>query len=276
VVFGDLSDQNALARALAGVEIVYHCAARLGPYGSWQDFYRDNVEGTELLLQASRKQGVKRFVYLSSLAVYGPPRNGDPIVEQSPYDAEPEKRGHYSHSKILAEKRVLAFAQETGLPVTIFRPGLIYGPGRALPTAPLAFPFGGKFMVVGSSRCLLPLNYIENLVDALLAPLERPDIVNRQFNIIDDEQLTSGDYHRMRGQVDGTRAVFVTPLPFRLAAPAIELLAARAGGGKLASFSSHALARVLKSVRYDTGAVRTDLQWQPRIALQDAVKITTS
>lgn len=54
------------------------------------------------------------------------------VAEQSPYDPEPGKRDNYSHSQILTEKRVLEIARETGLPVTIFRPGIIYGPGRAL------------------------------------------------------------------------------------------------------------------------------------------------
>ena len=277
IAWGDLSDEHALAAALDGVEIVYHCAARMGPYGSWQDFFRDNVEGTEHLLRACQREGVKRFLYLSSLAVYGPPRNGAPIAEQSPYDPRPEKRGNYSYSKILAEKRVLEFARETGLPVTIFRPGLIYGPGRPLPTAPLAIPFGGKFMVIGKSRSLLPLNYIENLVDALLAASERPETISKQFNIIDDEQVSYENYHRARGQCDGTRAVFVPGWPFRIMAPGIQLLVAvRGGGGKLASFSSHALARVLKSVRYDTREVRTGLGWQPRVPLKDALKSSIS
>jgi predicted dehydrogenase/nucleoside-diphosphate-sugar epimerase len=277
VVLGDLSDDQALATAVQGVEVVYHCAARMGPYGTWQDFLRDNVEGTEHLLRACQKEGVRKFLYLSSLAVYGPPRSGKPIAEQSPYDPQPEKRGNYSYSKILAEKRVLEFAQETGLPVTIFRPGLIYGPGRPLPTAPLAFPFGGKFMVIGKSRSLIPLNYIENLIDALLAASERPGTINRQFNIIDDEQVSYENYHRARGQCDGTRAVFVPGWPFRIMAPGIQLLVAvRGGGGKLASFSSHALARVLKSVQYDTREVRAGLGWQPRVPLQEALKSSIS
>jgi nucleoside-diphosphate-sugar epimerase len=193
------------------------------------------------------------------------------VTEATSYDTAPAKRGYYSHTKILAEKLVRKFAAENNLAVTIFRPGLVFGKGRPLPSAPLAFRFGHKFMVVGSGRCLLALNYIENLVDALLLAWECKPSKNGDYNIIDDELLTSGEFHRLRGEIDGTTAAFVPSLPFRVAAPLVELLASRRGG-KLASFSSHALSRVLRSTWYDTHLVREQLGWCPRVRLQDALK----
>ena len=276
VVLGDLLDKAAVKNAVQGVDIVYHCAGRIGATGTREQFMQSNVQGTHNLLEASHQARVERFFHLSSLGVYGPPQNGDSIGELTPYDPEPERRGYYSFSKILAEKIVLKFAHETGLHVTIFRPGIIFGKGRALPTAPLAFSFGRNFTVIGSGYYLLPLNYIENLLDALLLAWQCPDSVNRQFNIVDHEELTSSQYHRTRGRIDGTRALFVTPVPFRLAAPGIEFLGARLHSNKLASFSTHSLERVLKSIRYDTGAVRGQLGWKPRVPLEDALRASIS
>ena len=276
VVLGDLTDQAAVRDAVQGVDIVYHCAGRIGAVGTREQFMQSNVEGTQNLLEASRRAGVQRFVHLSSLGVYGPPKNGHAIGELTPYDSEPERRGYYSYSKILAERIVLEFVGENGLNVTIFRPGIIFGKGRALPTAPLAFSFGKNFTVIGSGHYLLPLTYVENLVDALLLAGQCRESVNRQFNIVDREDLTSSEYHRTRGRIDGTRAVFVTAVPFRLAAPGIELLGARLHSDKLAGFSSHSLERVLKSIRYDTGAVRGQLGWKPRVPLEDALRASIS
>lgn len=278
VVVGDASDVSAVETALRGTEFVIHCAARLGSLGTWEEFHRDSVQSTENVLRAAQAAGVRRVIYVSSLGIYGVPHNGKGITEETPCDSEPEKRGSYSRAKIEAEGFALRFANETGLPVTIFRPGIIYGRGRALPTAPLAFPspVSTSFLVVGSSHTLLGLNYIENLVDAFELAIDHPESANKQYNIVDDEQLTSGEYHRIRGEIDGTRAVFVPSFPFRLAAPGIFLVPSRFKSGKLASFSPHALAGALKSVRFDTKTVRGELGWRPSVPLPEAIKASLS
>jgi predicted dehydrogenase/nucleoside-diphosphate-sugar epimerase len=276
VVVGDAADRTAVDAAVRGTQFVIHCAARTGTQGTWEEFCRDTVRSTENVLRAAHEATVKRLIYMSSLGVYGIPEHGDAITEASPYDSKPGDRGHYSRAKIEAETLVLQFVRDTGLPVTLFRPGLIFGPGQGLPTASLAFPspFRHGFLVIGSSKRLLALNYIENLVDALELALEHNESIGKQYNIVDDEGLTSGEYHRVRGRIDGTRAIFVPSLPFRLAAPGIEVLVKRAKSGKLASFSSHALARALRSVRYDTRAVRRELGWEPRVCLEEALRAT--
>jgi len=131
-------------------------------------------------------------------------------------------------------------------------------------------------LVIGSGRTLLALNYIENLLDAFELAIDRQESAGRQYNIVDDEELTSGEYHRIRGQIDGTRAVFVPSFPFRLAAPGIFLVPSRFRSGKLASFSPHSLAGALKSVRFGTKAVREELGWRPNIPLAEAIKATLS
>lgn len=278
VAVGDAADITAVERALRGTDLVIHCAGRMGSQGTWAEFRRDSVESTETVLRQAQAAGVKKVIYVSSLGIYGVPNNGNGITEATPCDPEPEKRGSYSRAKIEAEKFVVQFANETGLAVTIFRPGIIFGRGRALPTAPLAFPspFTTSFLVIGSSHTLLPLNYIENLLDAFELAIERPESAGKQYNIVDDEQLTSGEYHRIRGKIDGTRAVFVPSFPIRLAAPGIFLVPSRFKSGKLASFSPHALAGALKSVRFGTNVVREELGWSPRVPLVEAIKATLS
>lgn len=274
VVVGDAADITAVEMAVRGTEIVIHCAGRMGSQGTWEEFHRDSVESTENVLRAARAADLKRVIYVSSLGIYGVPNNGNRITEGTPYDSAPEKRGMYSRAKIEAETLVLDFAKETGLAVTIFRPGMIFGRGRALPTAPLAFPspITASFLVIGSSHTLLGLNYIENLLDAFELAIERPESAGKQYNIVDEEQLTTGEYHRIRGEIDGSRAVFVPSFPFRLVAPGIMLVPNRFKTGKLASLSPHALASALKSVRIDTRAVREQLGWRPRVRLEDALR----
>src|SRR3954462_2143223 len=82
---GDLRDAASLEKGMAGCETVFHVAA---DYRLWvrdpEEMYRSNVEGTKAILEAARKNGVRRVVYTSSVATMGFTRNGHPADEDSP------------------------------------------------------------------------------------------------------------------------------------------------------------------------------------------------
>ena len=110
----DVLDPNALARALDGIHAVVHCARGADPWVT--------VEGTRLLLQAAQAAGVRRVVYLSSVAVYG--EAAGMVDETTPALGEPTA---YARSKLEAEA-LCHRAAAAGLEVVILRPTLIYGP----------------------------------------------------------------------------------------------------------------------------------------------------
>ena len=166
VVRGDLGDESAVERAIEGAEVVYHTAAKVSGPGSRKEFMETNAGGTERVLAACLKHGVNRIVHLSSIAVLWTRRQGQRIDEDTPFDEKPEARDSYAHSKIVADQRAMAFARETGMPLTILREGLVYGPGRTLPVALLGFRSGKTHFVFGNRRNRIPLNYVDNLVDA--------------------------------------------------------------------------------------------------------------
>src|ERR1035438_5222455 len=103
---GDLRDPASIAKALAGCDVVFHVAA---DYRLWvrdpNEMYRSNVEGTRSLLEAARKQGVRRVVYTSSVATMGftSDHNGKVADEQSPVSLG-DMIGHYKRSKFMAEQ----------------------------------------------------------------------------------------------------------------------------------------------------------------------------
>ncbi len=119
------------------------------------------------MLNACAQNGVGQLVYASSLAVYGPLPEGTRIDENTPFDDKPQLRDPYSEAKIAADKLVSAFAKKTGLPTVILREGIIFGPGRQLPAGLFAFRMGGTDVVFGKPANRLPLNYVENLIDAM-------------------------------------------------------------------------------------------------------------
>src|SRR5439155_4719813 len=104
---------------------VFNCAAKVGDWGTLDEFRRLNVEAFRLLLDAAADAKVERFVHVSSLGVYegrdhyGPDETTPPAAES--LDA-------YTRSKVEAEALALSYFAERGLPVAIVRPGFIYGP----------------------------------------------------------------------------------------------------------------------------------------------------
>ncbi|MGC9988576.1 MAG: hopanoid-associated sugar epimerase [Terriglobales bacterium] len=162
-VAGDLRDPASIEKALSGCDVVFHVAA---DYRLWvrdpAEMYRSNVEGTRSLLEAARKQGVRRVVYTSSVATMGftsKTNYGNVADEQSPVGID-DMIGHYKRSKFMAEQ-VAVEAARSGVDVVIVNPTTPIGERDIKPT-----PTGR--IVVDFLKRKFPA-YVEtglNLVDA--------------------------------------------------------------------------------------------------------------
>ena len=130
---GDLRDSASLEKAMAGCDVVFHVAA---DYRLWvrdpNEMYRSNVEGTRAILEAARKNGVRRVVYTSSVATIGFTRNGYPANEDSPVSLA-DMIGHYKRSKFMAEQLALE-AGRSGLEVVVVNPTTPVGDQDVKPT----------------------------------------------------------------------------------------------------------------------------------------------
>jgi dihydroflavonol-4-reductase len=133
IVTGDLLDPASLARAVSGVQTVYHVAA---DYRLWAPdpavLYRANVDGTRALLEAAAQAGIDRVVYTSTVGALGIPKDGTPGTEDTPVSLA-DMVGPYKASKFLAERVALDFA-ERGLGVVIVNPSAPIGPWDVKPT----------------------------------------------------------------------------------------------------------------------------------------------
>lgn len=175
----DIRDAAAVDRALAGIEIVVHCAAAL-PRASAAEIHSTNVTGTRLLLERAQEAGVARFIFISSTAVYGIPRH-EPIVESDPLQGV----GPYGESKILAEQSCLA-ARQAGLCVPILRPKTFVGPER-LGVFELLYEWayeGRNFPVLGSGANPYQLLDVEDLCQVIARCCRiDPSVANDTFNV---------------------------------------------------------------------------------------------
>jgi len=131
--------------------------------------------------------GLKRFIYLSSMVVFGmnPQRDLDetaPMIHTG---------DHYNLTKIRAEETIQEFIRERGLPAVIVRPPYAYGPrDRQFLPRVLASLRDGQFRFVGPGRQPVSLVYVGNLVEALVLAATRPDVVGEMFLITDAEAIT--------------------------------------------------------------------------------------
>lgn len=271
VVRGSLEDIDCIARAVQGVDIVYHLAAKVDTPGSKADYLENNVGGTEKVLTACLREGVSRVVYASSLAVYGPLPSGKRIDEDTPYDESPHLRDFYAGSKIAADQLAVTFARKNALSITIIRPGIIYGPGRPLPVGLLGFTLGKTNFVFGHRNNRIPLNYVENLVDAMQVAATAGGGPLRQFNILDDDDLTLAQYHEAKTEVDKTVTHFSPGWPVLLAGPFAEAIVRVLPNVGSVRFSKHQLSRALQDRWYDTHRIREETGWTPKVSLKDAL-----
>ena len=203
-VAGDLEDADALRRGVAGADWVLNCAAMVGDWGTLADFRRLNVDALRLLLDAAADAGVARFVHVSSLGVYEA-RDHFGTDETTPPAAE--SLDAYTRSKVEAEQLALKYVAERHLPLSIVRPGFIYGErDRTVLPKLLNALRAGRFMYFGSGEQALNCIYVKNLVAAIFLAAEVPGAVGEVFNVTDGRRVTKRQFVGTVAELAGLRA----------------------------------------------------------------------
>ena len=179
-------DADALKSALAGKEWIFHCAAMVDDWADRDVMYDVNVNGLKALLDAADRASLKRFVYVSSMAVLGMDPQVD-LDESAPYVHTGD---NYNYTKIEAEKLALEYAAN-GYPIAIVRPPYIYGPyDRQFFPRVVGALKAGVFKYIGDGSSPLSLVYAENLADAMLLAAQKDEAVGEVLMITDGEPVT--------------------------------------------------------------------------------------
>jgi nucleoside-diphosphate-sugar epimerase len=204
IVRGDLKDRDSLMRATEGAARVFHCAFEVA-----------NVKGTRWLLEAAKVAEVERFVHLSSVAAFGTPvpRYFDDNSGYGP------NRDAYSRTKAESEKVAFDFHFKTGLPVTVLRPTLVYGPGGSWLEEPLRMIEQDRMFLLGGARGTCHPCYVENLVDAMILAARHPRAIGRGYIVADGQSISFREYFDCLAEIAGKPRVRKTvPLPVARAA----------------------------------------------------------
>jgi nucleoside-diphosphate-sugar epimerase len=179
IITGDIRDKQKVKEAVTGQDVVVHTAAALPLYKP-EDIYSTDIDGTRNLLETSFENKIKRFIHISSTAVYGIPDH-HPLLENDKLDGV----GPYGKAKILAEEECIKFRQK-GMIVPILRPKSFIGPER-LGVFDLLFDWaqdGKGFPMIGNGKNRYQLLDVEDLCEAIyLTATLNEKIANDNFNI---------------------------------------------------------------------------------------------
>ncbi|MGE3821275.1 MAG: NAD-dependent epimerase/dehydratase family protein [Isosphaeraceae bacterium] len=202
-VLGDLEDKEALKKGCDGADWVLNCAAKVGDWGTLEEFRKLNVEALRHLLEAATEAKVGRFVHVSSLGVY---EGRDHFGTDETVPPAAESLDAYTRSKVEAEALALEYHRRRGLAVSIVRPGFIYGPrDRTVLPKLLDALRAGRFFYFGSGNQILNCVYVKNLVQAIFLAAEVPAAIGEVFNVTDGAKVTKKDFVGRVAQLDGRK-----------------------------------------------------------------------
>jgi UDP-glucose 4-epimerase len=266
---GDISDSDAVGRALEGVGVVIHLAALLHVVGPSDEirtqYQRVNADATAKLLRQAVQAGVKRFVFCSTVAVYG--NHADRQVDE---DTVPNPDTEYARTKLRAEEAVLSEVGSDGQPVgVVLRLAAVYGPRvqgnyRTL----VRLLARRRFVFVGSAANRRTLVFDQDVGRATLLAAFHPHAPGRIFNV------TDGATHTVREIVDAIcSALEREPPRVTLPLAPVRILLkgafAVAPGLRPVRRAQAMVDKYLEHVAVDGGRIRSELGFRPRIELQE-------
>ncbi len=271
---GDLTDRAALSRALEGVEVVVHCAAKVGDWGPVEDYRAVNVEGLRGLLDACKDRPLARFVHLSSLGVYAA-RHHFGTDESEPLPAQ--HMDGYTQTKVESEALALRYYREHRVPVVVLRPGFIYGPrDRTVLPRLVESLRQGQMRYIARGKYALNTIYIDNLVEAVFLAVDHPQAVGQVYNLTDGELVTKKEF--IDAIADGAglpRPTRSVPLWLaRLVARVMERRARRRGAQRAPRLTQARLKFLGLNLGFNIDKAKRELGYQPKVPFAQAIKQT--
>ncbi len=185
IVWGDIRDLDFMNRAVAGMEVVIHTASNFRRGGSDRDeAYSINVLGTQNVLEACLKQGVRKLIHCSTIGVHGDVQE---IPANEKTDFNPTDL--YQETKLAGERCVWDFHYETKLPVSVIRPISMLGPGDTRMLKLFSMIKKGYFVMVGDGEAYFQPAYIDDVVNGFMLAIDRDEAIGQTFIIGGDEYV---------------------------------------------------------------------------------------
>ncbi|HKU59904.1 MAG TPA: NAD-dependent epimerase/dehydratase family protein [Gemmatimonadales bacterium] len=204
VLQGDIRDPEIIRRSVDGRAVVFHLAAVFRRAGVPDSLYREvHVDATRDLIEAASSAGVRRFVHCSTVGVHGDISGDGPADENAPM----APGDIYQRTKLEGEAAARETAARVGLPLTVVRPGPIYGPEDRRLLKLIGGVARRRFLLLGSGKPHFQMVYVDDLVEGLRLAAERPEAVGRTYILTGEEAPT------LRELVQEIAAIARVPAP---------------------------------------------------------------
>ena len=269
IIVGSITDEKIAQKACQGVDIILHTAQLAEEAGDIKSFREINVGGTVNIAKAAKQAGVKTFVHLSTVLVYGF-NYSDNIAEIGTLSSD---NNPYCQTKIEAETEVLKLNSSPDFGVIIIRAGDVYGPG-SIPwiVRPVLMMRQKLFAYANDGKGVMNHLYVDNLIDAIFLAIEK-EAYGEIFNITDGEKTSWKEYFIHLAAMEGL------PAPMSLPKEEMKLfLKVRNQGQKLfrkkADILPESVDFMSRPYAYSIAKATSLLNYKPKVDLEEGMKRT--
>ena len=271
LIKGNLLSREDCETATEDISVVFHLAA--GTEKTFPGCYMNSVVATRNLLDSVLENGsLKRFVNVSSIAVYSNRDKGGVLDETCEMDADPVLRHEaYVYGKVKQDELVLDYARRFDLPVVIIRPGEVFGPGKRKISGRVGIDTFGIFLHLGG-RNRIPLTYVDNCAEAIFLAGVKKGMDGGVFNVVDDDLPTSRKFLRMyKKKVGRFRSLYIPYGITYFLCYLWERYSAGSNGQLPPVFNRKSCIADWKGVKYSNRKIREKLGWTPKIPMNEAL-----
>jgi nucleoside-diphosphate-sugar epimerase len=272
---GNITNKQSIEDALKDIDIVIHIAGLASDWGTYRDFFEVNVEGTRNVAMASRDHNVKRFVYMSSAAIFGF-QNCRYVSEESPL---PDTIFNYCQTKKQAEQWLLEFSASNEMELVILRPGNVFGPyDHTFIEQYLDTLLERKMIYIDKGKHWTCPIYVTNLSDAVVRACFEPKAAGEAIILTDGYEI---DWKMFTGKL-ATELGIKPPkwsVPFHLAyfmAFLMEVLYKVLRIKSAPLLTRYRISNGGRDYHFSIEKAISVLQFKPAIALDEAIRQTVS
>jgi nucleoside-diphosphate-sugar epimerase len=267
---GSITDAELCHRAMRGVTHVFHLAVAMREGAKQDEFFESiNLDGTRHLLEASQKRGVERFVYCSTIGIYGHRAPG--ITSEG----SPLAPGNvYERTKVAAERMVRQFCAGGSPPFVILRPADVYGPRDQRLLKLFKGVAKGRFPLFGSGSGRRHMVYVDDVVSAFFRACEREQAVGESAIVAGPRSHTLRELIALVQEATGSRryGIRLPLVPMLATAAVVEDVAKRLKVEP--PIYRRRMDFFWSDSEFDTSRARRLLDWAPQVDLPEGVRRT--
>ena len=270
VLSGSITDAELCQRAVRGATHIFHLAVAMREGGKGDEFFESiNLDGTRQLLEAASMQRVERFVYCSTIGIYGHKAPG--ITRE---DSPLAPGNIYERTKVSAELLVRDFAEHCGVPSVILRPADVYGPRDQRLLKLFKGVARGRFPLFGSGKGRRHMVYVDDVVSAFFRACERDEAIGEGLIVAGPSACTLRELLDEIAHATGSKryGVRLPLVPMLGLAAVVEDVSAALGidppiyRRRMDFFHSDS--------EFDTSRARRVLGWEPKVDLREGIRRT--